>query len=66
MALSLVTNGEDGETQKQLLNLLDNLGIEEINESNLKILTQMKEMSSVEIANAIMAKLSPYQNFRKL
>ena len=66
LALSLVTNGADGETQKQLLNVLDNLGMEEVNELNLKILTQMKEMSSVEIANAIMTKLSPLSKFSKI
>ena len=66
LALSLVTNGADGETQKQLLNALDDLGMEEVNELNFKILTQMKEMSSVEIANAIMTKLSPLSKFSKI
>ena len=66
LAISLVTNGAKGDTQTELLNLLDKLGMEEINELNLKILTQMKEISSVEIANAIMTKLSPLSKFSKI
>ena len=66
LALSLVTNGANGETQIELLNLLDNLGMEEINELNLKILNQIKGITSVEIANAIMTKLSPLSKFSKI
>ena len=62
-AISLVTNGANGETQKELLKLLDNKEMEEINMINSKILKKLKENSSLEIANAIMSKLSPLNDF---
>ena len=65
-ALSLLTNGANGETQNELLKLLDDKSMEEINEINLKILTKIKDMSSLEIANAIMTRVSPLPNFIKL
>jgi serpin B len=64
--MSLVTNGANGETQNELLKLLDNKVMEEINEINLKILSELKEISSLEIGNAIMTKLSPLNTFRKI
>ena len=65
-AISLVTNGANGETQKELLKLLDDKGMEEINEINLKILSELKEITSLEIGNAIMTKLSPINKFSKI
>ena len=62
-ALSLVTNGANDETKNELLKILGNKGMEEINEINLGILSEIKRMSSIEIANAIMTKLSPLPNF---
>ena len=62
-AISLITNGANGETQKELLKLLDNKEMEEINMINSKILKKLKENSSLEIANAIMSKLSPLNDF---
>jgi len=62
-AISLVTNGANGSTQKELLDLLDEKEIEEINLINTKILSQIKEDSSLEIANAIMSKVSPLNSF---
>ena len=65
-ALSLVTNGANGETQNELLKLLDNKGMEEINEINIKIISKIKNMSSLEIANAIMTRVSPLPSFIKI
>ena len=62
-ALSLTTNGANGETQTELLQLLDNKQMEEINYINLNILSRIKDNSSLEIANAIMSKLTPLSNF---
>ena len=62
-AISLVTNGADGETQKELLKLLDDKEMEEINMINTKILSKIKDNSSLEIANAIMSKVSPLNDF---
>ena len=65
-AISLVTNGANGETQKELLKLLDNKGMEEINMINSKILEKIKENSSLEMANAIMSRLAPLNQFTNL
>ena len=65
-ALSLVTNGANEQTQKELLNILDNKEMEEINAINLKILNKIKDNSSIEIANAIMSKLSPLNDFTQI
>ena len=65
-AISLVTNGADGETQKELLKLLDNKEMEEINLLNTKILEIIKENSSLEIANAIMSKVAPLISFTNM
>ena len=65
-AISLVTNGAKGETQKELLKLLDDKGMEEINLINIEILNKMKEESSLEIANAIMSKVPPLNDFKNL
>ena len=62
-ALSLTTNAANGETQTELLQLLDNKQMEEINYINSNILSKIKENSSLEIANAIMSKLTPLSNF---
>ena len=40
--------------------------MEEINEINLKILSKIKDMSSLEIANAIMTRVSPLPNFIRI
>ena len=65
-ALSLVTNGAKGETQNELLKFLDNKEMEEINLINSNILSIIKDNSSLEIANAIMSKLSPLPTFIKI
>ena len=65
-AISLVTNGAIGETQQELLKLLDGKEMEEINHLNSEILKKIKENSSLEIANAIMSKVSPLIGFKNL
>ena len=65
-AISLVTNGANGETQKELLKLLDDKKIEEINMINNEILKKIKDDSSLEIANAIMSKVSFLNDFKNL
>ena len=65
-SISLVTNGANGETQKELLKLLDNKEMEEINMINSKILEKIKENSSLEMANAIMSRLAPLNEFTNL
>ena len=65
-AISLATNGAKGETQKELLKLLDEKEMEEINLINRDILNKIKDFKSLEIANAIMCKLVPLNDFKKI
>ena len=65
-ALSLVSNGANGPTQMELLFLLDDKGMAEINAINLKILNELKEITSLEMGNAIMTRLSPLNKFSKI
>lgn len=65
-ALSLTTNGAKDETQNELLKLLDNKSMEEINMINQNLLSIIKDNSSLEIANAIMSKLSPLPKFSNI
>ena len=65
-AISLVTNGAVGQTQKELLTFLDNKEMEEINSINLRILNKIQHNSALEIANAIMSKLSPLYDFTQI
>ena len=62
-AISLATNGAKGETQKELLKLLDEKEMEEINLINRDILNKIKDFKSLEIANAIMTKFTPNKKF---
>ena len=65
-AISFVSNGANGETQKELLKLLDKKEMEEINLINKQILTTIKDFKSLEIANAIMSKLVPLNDFSEI
>ena len=61
--LSLTTNGAKGETQSEMRALLGCNNLEELNDINYKILSTIKDFSSVEIANAVMTRFTPLDNF---
>lgn len=63
--LSLLANGANGETRNEILKLLDDKLIEEINILYFKILSILKDSSSLEISNAIMSRLSPLPEYVK-
>ena len=63
-AISLVANGANDKTQKELLKLLNNKDMDEINSINFKILNISKTHSSLKIANAIICKSEPLQLFK--
>ena len=65
-ALSLATNGAKGETQLEMLDLLESDNIDELNEINFKILSLFNEFSTIDIANAVMTKLTPLESFRSI
>ena len=61
--LSLAANGAKEETLTQMVSALGGKTLEELNKINLQILSQVKQFSTVEIANAIMTKFNPNSNF---
>ena len=61
--LSLATNGAKGETKSEMLDVLQSDNIDELNEINYKILSIVKDFSTVDIANAVMTKFTPLEKF---
>ena len=61
--LSLTTNGARGITQLEMIEALQNTDIETLNSINYDILEGFKEFKTVEIANAVMSKFTPLQEF---
>ena len=64
--LSLTANGARGKTQLEMIEALRNTNIETLNSINYKILETFKEFKTVEIANAVMSKFTPLQEFMKI
>ena len=62
-ALSLATNGAREKTQSEMLELLQSDSIEELNEINYKIISLFKEFTTIDIANAVMTKFTPLEDF---
>ena len=65
-ALSLTTNGAKSETQSEMLDLLQVDSLDELNDINYKIISQFKEFSTIEIANAVMTKFNPLEEFSNI
>ena len=61
--LSLATNGANGDTHAEMLDVLQSEDISMLNQINYRILSVVKSLSTVEIANAVMTKFTPLQNF---
>ena len=65
-ALSLCANGANGQTLQEMLELLQIDSIDELNEINYKILSAIKYFSTIEIANGIMTRFAPLEDFTKI
>jgi serpin B len=61
--LSLTTNGARDKTQLEMLEALQNEDIDTLNAINYEILEASKNFTTVEIANAVMSKFTPLQEF---
>ena len=62
-ALSLTANGAKGETLSEMLELLECNSLEDLNEINYKIISVIKDFTTIDIANAVMPRFSPSKNF---
>ena len=65
-ALSLCSNGANGQTLQEMLELLQIDSIDELNKINYKILSAIKHFSTLEIANGIMTRFDPLEDFTKI
>ena len=64
--LSLTTNGAKNNTLKEMIISLSNKDINQINEINKLISSEIKKFSSVELANGIFTIFDPINNFMKI
>ena len=64
--LSLTSNGAKGKTFQEMLLALSSDNINELNEINLSILKTIKQVSSIEIANAVMTAFIPEEKFTNM
>ena len=62
-ALSLTANGAQGQTLKEMLELLHIDSLDDLNKINEEIISVIKGFTTLEIANAIMTKFRPLENF---
>ena len=62
-ALSLTANGAKGKTQSEMLDLLQCNNIDDLNKVNYQILSAFKDFTTIDIANAVMTKFTPLEDF---
>jgi len=65
-ALSLAANGAKGQTLSEMLDTLENESLEELNKINLEIISIINKFSTIDIANAVMTRFTPLENFTKI
>ena len=61
--LGLASNGANGATQLEMIDVLEEISLGEINKINTEDLKTVSNSESVEIANAVMSKVTPLTNF---
>ena len=64
--LSLTANGARGNTLHEMVKALSGNSINELNRINSEILNAAKNFTSIEIANAIMTRIEPLDEFKKI
>ena len=62
-ALSLTANGAKRDTLSEILDLLEASSLEDLNQMNYKILSIIKDFSTIDIANGVMSKFTPLAEF---
>ena len=61
--LSLTSNGANGQTQSEMLEVLQSKNMDELNQINYDIISTFKKFSTIDIANAVMTKFTPIEDF---
>ena len=65
-ALSLLANGAKEETLSQMLEMFESNTIDELNDINFKIISLFKDFTTMEIANAVMTRFTPLEDFSNI
>ena len=65
-ALSLAANGANGKTLSEMLDLLQSDSLDELNELNYQFISIFNEYSTIDIANAVMTRFNPSEDFTKI
>ena len=65
-ALTLAANGAKGKTLSEMLDTLENESLEELNKINLEIISIINQFSTIDIANAVMTRFTPLENYTKI
>ena len=65
-ALSLAANGANGKTLSEMLDLLQSDSLDELNELNYQFISIFNEYSTIDIANAVMTRFIPSEDFTKI
>ena len=61
--LGLTSNGANGITQLQMIKTLEEVSLGEINQINTENLNKVSNSESIEVANAVMSRVTPLENF---
>ena len=61
--LSLLSNGAKESTLSEMLSVLGSTSLDELNDINYKILSKISSFSTIDIANDVMTRFKPLENF---
>ena len=64
LVLSLCSNGAEGTTQKEIINLLKYKNIEEVNNNAKEIMKKLSENKEIKLAMGILTKIHPKEKFK--
>ena len=64
LVLSLCSNGAEGTTQKEIINLLKYKNIEEVNNNAKEIMKELIENKEIKLAMGILTKIHPKEKFK--
>ena len=65
-ALSLGTNGANGQTLSEMLDLFQVNTLDELNDINFQIISILDRFSTIDIANVVMTKFTPLETFTEI
>ena len=64
-SLSLTANGANGKTLSEMLDLLKSDSLDELNELNYQFISIFNQNSTIDIANVVLTRFIPLENFKR-